>query len=158
MATSALFKRSCPGDPEYGSWVESLKPEVIIRNTTRRTNEPEEGQQDTAGAVTTIVHTFISSQTHLLMLEKKYTVPPQDGNLDGRPLTTPVDHRLLLESGRDVSPTGRGPLNQEENIHRLCPNHPSAEERLTRWKARLVRRPYLVVDPRPHPWRKPIIE
>ena len=61
MATSALFKRTCPGDPEYGSWVKSLKPKVIIGNTSRRTNKLEEGQQGTAGAATTIVQTFISS-------------------------------------------------------------------------------------------------
>ena len=65
----------------------------------------------------------------------KYTVLPQVGNVDSRSLTTPVDHRLLLESGRDVSPTGRGPLNQEDDIRRLCPK---AEERLIRWKARLT--------------------
>ena len=50
----------------------------------------------------------------------QYTVPPQVGNLHRRPRTTPVNHRLLLESGRDVSPTNRDPLNQEENICRLC--------------------------------------
>ena len=68
----------------------------------------------------------------------KYAVLPQVGKLDRRPHTTPVNHRLLLESGRDVSPTGRGPINQEENIRRLCPNHPSAEECLTRGRTRLT--------------------
>ena len=51
----------------------------------------------------------------------KYTIPPQVGDLDNRPLITPVDHRILLESGRDIYPIGRGPLNQEETIRRLCP-------------------------------------
>ena len=69
MATNALLKRKCPGDPEYGYGVKSLKPEVVIGNISRRTNELEEGQQGTAGAATTIVHTFISSQVHLLVLE-----------------------------------------------------------------------------------------
>ena len=68
----------------------------------------------------------------------KYTEPPQVGNLDRRPHTTPVNHRLLLGSGRNVSPTGRGPINQEENTRRLCPNHPSAEERLTRLREKLA--------------------
>ena len=68
MTTSAPIKRTCPGDPEYRSWMKSLKPEVITGNTSRRTNELEEGQ-GTAGAATTIVQTFISSQVHLLMLE-----------------------------------------------------------------------------------------
>ena len=36
---------------------------------SRRVNELEEGQQGTAGAATTIVHTFIFSLAHLLMLE-----------------------------------------------------------------------------------------
>ena len=68
-ATEAQFKRTCPGDPEYGSWVKSREPEVIIENTFRRANELEEGQQGTTGAATNIVHTFISSQAHLLILE-----------------------------------------------------------------------------------------
>ena len=38
-------------------------------DTSRKANEPEEGQQGTAGAATTILHTFISSQAHVLMLE-----------------------------------------------------------------------------------------
>ena len=69
MATNVLFKRTCRGDPEYGSWVKSLKPEVIIGNTSKRANELEEGQQGTAGTATTIVYTFIASQANLLMLE-----------------------------------------------------------------------------------------
>ena len=55
MANSAMFKQTCLGDPEYGSWVKSLKPEVITGNTSRRTSELEEGPQCTAGASTTIV-------------------------------------------------------------------------------------------------------
>ena len=69
MATSALFERTCPGAPEDDSWMKSIKQKIIIGNTSRRTNELEEGQQDTTGAATTIVHTFISSRVHLLMLE-----------------------------------------------------------------------------------------
>ena len=126
MTTNALFKRTCPGDREYGFWVKPLKPQVIIGNTFMRANELREGQQGTAGAATTIVHTFVSSP-HLHLLPSppldagKYTIPPQVGNLNRRPYTTSVNHRLLLESGRDVSPTGRGPLNQEENIRSSCP-------------------------------------
>ena len=41
----------------------------------------------------------------------------QVGNVDSRPFTTSVDFRLLLESGRDVSPAGWSPLNQEETIY-----------------------------------------
>ena len=68
MATNALFKQMCPGDPEYGSWVKSLKPQEIIGNTSRA-NELEEGPQDTAGEATTTVYTSIPSQAHLLIQE-----------------------------------------------------------------------------------------
>ena len=27
VVTNAIFKRTCPGDPEYGSWVKSLTPD-----------------------------------------------------------------------------------------------------------------------------------
>ena len=48
MATNAMFKRTRPEDPEYGFWVKSLKPKVIIVNTSRRTSKLEEGAQGTA--------------------------------------------------------------------------------------------------------------
>ena len=62
----------------------------------------------------------------------KYTVPPHVGNLDRRLLTTPVKHRLLLESGRNVSPTGQGSLNQEKTFVACVRNHPNTKKRLTR--------------------------
>ena len=56
MATSAMFKQTSPGDPEYGSWVKSLKPEGIIANISRRISELEqERSQGTARAATAIV-------------------------------------------------------------------------------------------------------
>ena len=61
MVTRAMFKRTCPGDPKYGSWVKSLKLEAIIGNISRRTSELEEGPQGTAGAANTIGRAFISS-------------------------------------------------------------------------------------------------
>ena len=87
-------------------------------------------------AATIIVHTFISSQAPLDA--GKYTVPPEVGNLDRRPRTTPVNHGLLLESGRDVSPTSRVPSTKRKTFVACVGNHPSAEERLTRWRARLT--------------------
>ena len=45
MATRAMFKRTSLGDPEYDSWVRSLKPEAIIGNTSRRTSELEQKEQ-----------------------------------------------------------------------------------------------------------------
>ena len=44
MATSAMFKRTCPGDPDYGTGVKSLKPEVIIGNTSRRRSPQRRGE------------------------------------------------------------------------------------------------------------------
>ena len=46
----------------------------------------------------------------------KYTVPPQVGNLDRRLLTTLVKHKLLLENGRNISPTGQGPSTKRKHL------------------------------------------
>ena len=113
-------KRTCPADSEYGSWVKYLKPEIIIGNTSRRANKLEEGQQGATGAATNIVHTFISSQAHLLILESTPYLLKSAAWTDD-PLTTPVNHTLLLESDQDVCSTGRGPLNQEQNVYYLFP-------------------------------------
>ena len=68
----------------------------------------------------------------------KYTVPPQVGNLDSRPDTTPVSYRLLLESGRDISPAARVPSPKRRTSVACVRSHPSAEERLIRWNDRLT--------------------
>ena len=120
MTTSSMSKRTCPGDLEYGSWVMSLKPEVIVENTSRRTSELE---------VRTTRHGRSShrhySSLHFILSSSsdagKYAVPPQIGNVYSLSLTTPVNYRLVLESDQHVSPTGQGPLNQEENVRCLCP-------------------------------------
>ena len=118
MAINALFERTCPEDPEYGSWVKSLKPD--------HWEYIQEGKR-ARGRTTRHSRSSYHHCPHLHLLPSppldagKHTIPPQVGNLDRRLYTTPVNHRLLLESGRDVSPTGRGLLNQEENIRRLCP-------------------------------------
>ena len=65
----------------------------------------------------------------------KYTVPPQVVWTDR---TTPVNHRLLLESSRDVSPTSRVPSTKRKTFVACVGNHPSEEERLPRWRARLT--------------------
>ena len=137
MTTNTLFKRTCPGDPEYGSWVKSLKPEVIIGKTFRRANELEEGQQDTAGAATTIAHTFISSQAHLLMLESiPYLLKSATWTDDLPPLlsTTGYCWKAVEMSAQQVGV----PSTKREKIVACVRNHPSAEERLTRWKGRLT--------------------
>ena len=66
----------------------------------------------------------------------KYAVPPQVSNLDRRPHTTPVNHRLLLKAVK-MSAQQVGVPSTERNTFVACVgNHPSAEERLTRWRAR----------------------
>ena len=137
MATNALFKRTCAGDPEYGSWVKSLKPEVIIRNTSRRANKLEEGQQNTEGAATTIVHTFISSQAHLLMLESTPYLLKSATWTDGlMPLlsTTGYCLKAVEMSAQQIGV----PSTKRKPFVACVRNHPSAEERLTRWRARLT--------------------
>ena len=109
MATKAQFKRTCPGDPEYGSWEKSRKPGVIIGNTSRRANELEEGQQGTAGAATNIVHTFISSHAHLLILE-----------------STPTSSSRRL--GRTTYPHSRQPQATAGKRSRCLPNRSGSSQ------------------------------
>ena len=123
-------KRTCTGDSEYGSWVKSLKPEVIIGNTSRRANELEEGQQGTAGAATTIVHTFLSSQAHLLMLKSTpYLLRSATWTADLSPLlsTTGYYWKAVEISTQHVGV----PSNKRKTFVVCVRNHPNAEERLT---------------------------
>ena len=136
-ATSAMFKRTCPGDPEYGSWVKSLKPEVIIGNTSRRTSELEEGPQGTARAATAIVQAFISSQAHLLILESTpYRLKSATWTTNFSPLlsTTGYSWKAVEMSAQQV----RVPSTKRRTFVACVRNHPSAEEHLIRWKARLT--------------------
>ena len=136
-ATEAQFKRTCPGDPEYGSWVKSRELEVIIENTSRRANELEEGQQGTTGAATNIVHTFISSQAHLLILESTpYLLKSANWMGDLSPLlsTTGCCWEAVELSAQQVGI----PSTKRKTFVAWVWNHPNAEERLARWKARLT--------------------
>ena len=137
MATNAQFKRTCPGDPEYGSWGKSREPEVIIGNTSRGANELKEGQQGTTGAATNIVHTFISSQAHLLILESTpYLLKSADWMDDLSPLlsTTGCCWEAVELSAQQVGV----PSTKRKTFIACVRNHPNAEERLARWKARLA--------------------
>ena len=136
-ATNAQFKRMCPGDPDYGSWVKSHKPEVIIGDTSRRANELEEGQQGTTGAATNIVHTFISSQAHLLILESTpYLLKSAKWMDDLSPLlsTTGCYWEAVELSAQQVGV----PSTKRKTFVACVWNLPNAEERLARWKARLT--------------------
>ena len=137
MATSALFKRTCPEYPEYGSWVKSLKLEVIIGNTSRRASELGEGQQGTTGAATTIIHTSISSQAHLLMLESiPYLLKSATSTADLSPLLSTIGYcwKAVEMSAQQVGV----PSTKRKTFVACVRNHPDAEERLTRWKVRLT--------------------
>ena len=104
-------------------------------DTFRRANELEEGQQGTAGAATTIVHTFIFSQAHLLMLESTpYFLKLATWTDDLTPLlsTTGYCRKAVEMSAQQVRV-----LSTKKKTFVACTrNHPSAEERLTRWRAR----------------------
>ena len=99
---------------------ESTRCHRPLLDTSRRENEL--GERTTRHSMSSYHHCphlhFVPSPP---LDAGKYAVLPQVGNLDRRPHNTPVNHRLLLGSCRHVSPTGRGPLNQEENIRCLYP-------------------------------------
>ena len=122
-------------DPECGFWVKFLKPEVIIGNTSRRTNELEEGQQGTAGATITIVHIFISYQVHLLMLKSTpYLFKSGTWTADLSPLlsTTGYCWKAVEMSAQHVGV----PSTKKKTFVDCVRNHPSAAERLIKWKVR----------------------
>ena len=131
MATSAMFKRTSPGDPEHGSWVKFRKPEAIIGNTSRRTSELEqEGLQGMARAATTIVQVFIHSQAHPLMLESTpYLLKSVTWTVDLSPLlsTTGCCWKAVEMSAQQVGL----PSTKRRPFVACVRNHPSAEERLS---------------------------
>ena len=115
--------------------MKSLKPEVIIANTSKRANELEERQQGTAGAAATIVHTFISSQAHLLILESTlYLLKSATWTDDLSPLlsTTGYCWKVVEMSAQQVGV----PSTKRKTFVACARNH--AEERLPRRKARLT--------------------
>ena len=106
-------------------------------DTPRRANELEEGQQGTAGAAITIVHTFISSQAHLLMLESTpYLLKSATWTDDLTHLLSTIGYcwKAVEMSAQQVG----GPSIKRKTFVACVGNHPSGEERLTRWKARLI--------------------
>ena len=132
-----LLSSDAGGGVAFGHWITFLNSQV----SPAMTGHIQEGKR-AGGRATRHSRSSYHPCPHLHLLPSppldagKYAVPPQVGNLDRRPLTTPVNHRLLLESGRDVSPTGRGPLNQEENIRRLFSKQ--SKRGGSRWRARLT--------------------
>ena len=103
-------------------------------HTPRRANKLEEGQQGTPGAATTIAYNFIFSQVHILMLEStpyflKSTIWTDD-------LTPFLSITGYCWKTVEVSAQQVGALTKRKNIRRLYPNHPSAEERITRRRTR----------------------
>ena len=137
MTTSALFKRTCSGDPEYGSWVKSLKPEEIIGNKSRRTSELEKGPQGTAGAAATVVQAFIFSPAHPLMLESTpYLLKSATWTADRSPLLSTIGY---CWKAVEISVQQVGISSTKRRMFVACvQSHSSAEERLIRGKARLT--------------------
>ena len=131
-------QQTSPGDLEYDFCVKSFKPEAIIANTSlggsaswsRKDRKARQEQSPPLSKTS-----FLSSPTPDA---GKHAELPQVSNLYSLSLTIPVAFRLLLESGRGANPTDWTPLHQEETYIACVRNHPSAEERLIRRKARLT--------------------
>ena len=122
---------------KYVSWVRSLKPEAITGNTSRRTSELEqEGPQGTVGEATVLVQVSISSQGRVLMLDSMpYLLKSATWTADLSP--------LLLSTGYcwnavEMSAQQVGVPSTKRRFVACFRNHPSAEERLIRWEARLA--------------------
>ena len=111
----------------------------VHMNVPRRTGIRSlgEGQEGTIGEATTIVHTFISSQAHLLMLESTpYLLKSATWADNLSPLlpTTGYSWKAVEMSAQQV-----GVPSTKRKIFVACVrDHPSTEERLIRWKARLT--------------------
>ena len=106
-------------------------------DTSRRANELKGGQQSTVGAATTIVHTFVSSQAHILMLEStSYLLKSATWTDDLTPLlsTTGYCWKAVEMSTQQVGV----PSTKRKTFVACVRNHLGAEERLTRWRARLT--------------------
>ena len=94
-----------------------------------------EGQQGTAGEATTIVHTFIFSQANLFMLESTpYFLKSATWTDDLTPLlsTTGYCWKAVEMSTQQV----RVLSTKRKTFIAYTQSHPSAEKRLTRWRAR----------------------
>ena len=137
IATSTMFKRTSPGDPEYGFWARSLKPREIIGNKSRRTIELKEGPQSSTGDATAIVQIFISSQGHRLMPEStRYLLKSATWTADLSSLLSITGYcwKVVQTSTQQVGV----PSTKRRTFVACVRNHPSAEERLIRWRARLT--------------------
>ena len=125
-----MFKRICPRDPECGSGVKSLKPEAINGNTSRRTNDLEEGLQGTAGVATAIVQVFISSQAYFLMREStSYLLKSTTWTADLSPLLLSTTGYCWKAVGMSAQQVG-APSTKMRTFVACVENHPSTEKRL----------------------------
>ena len=135
--TNSQFKRMCLEDPEYVPWIKSRKPEAIIGNTSRRANELEEGRQGTTGTAANIVHAFISSRAHFLIIEStQYLLKSANWTDDLSPLLSTAG--CCWEAVELSSQQVGVPSTKKKTFIACIRNRPNAEERLTRWKARLT--------------------
>ena len=79
-----------------------------LRDIPRRANELAEGQQGTAEAATTIVHTFIFPQVHLLMLESTPNLLRSAARTDDPTPQATAGKRSKCKPNRSGSPQARG--------------------------------------------------
>ena len=115
----------------------SLEPEAIIGNISRRTSElKQEGQRRTARAATALVQAFINNHARLLIPEKTpYLL---------KAATWTADLSLLLWTtchcwkAVEMSMQLVGVPSTKRVFVACVQTHPSMEEPLTRWKARLI--------------------
>ena len=128
MAINTLFKRTCPGDPEYDSWVKSLKP--------NHWKYIQEGKR--AGGRTTM-HSRSSYHhcPHLHLLPS----PPLDAVIpyllksatwtdDLTPLLSTTGY--CLKAVEMLAQQVGVPSTKRKTFVACVRNHPSAEEHLTR--------------------------
>ena len=110
---------------------------VIDHDWAHPGGQTSEVQQGTAGEATTIVHTFISTRAHLLMLESTpYFLKSATWIDDLTPLLSTSGYcwKAVEMSAQQV-----GILSTNRKTFVACvQNYPSVEERLTRWRVRLT--------------------
>ena len=132
IAINALFKRTCPGDPEYGYWVKSLKPnhwECIQegKRAGERTTRHSRSSYHHCPHLPLFPSPPLDAVTPYLLKSATWTD-------DLTPLlsTTGYCLKAVEMSTRQVEV----PSTKRKLFVACVRNHPSAEERLTWWRAR----------------------
>ena len=117
----------------HGMTFSNLQMSPTTTGYIQEGNELEEGQQGTAGEATTIFYTFIFSQAHLLMLESTPYFLKSATFLSTTLLSTTG---YCWKAGEMSAQQARVLSTKRKTFVACTRNHPSAEERPTRWRAR----------------------